>query len=91
MAVDELAKDAGQWATLPDTAAARNASLALVWLDSVFLGLSGTPGSDTLEDVSGGTCMRKACAHVPVDASVTLQVSTTWICSLFSSIALSDL
>jgi hypothetical protein len=78
-AVDELVKDAMHF-TLPsstrDSTVVRNASLALAWLESVFTGLAAWSESTGKEPVLS-SFMLKAHAHVPLDASVLLQVSNS--------------
>lgn len=76
-AIDELVKDAMHF-TLPssecDSTVVRNASLALAWLESVFTGLAAWSESIGKEPALS-SFMLKAHAHVPLDASVLLQVS----------------
>lgn len=80
-AIDELVKDAMHF-TLPssmcDSTVIRNASLALAWLESVFTGLAAWSESSGKEPVLS-SFMLKAHAHVPLDASVLLQVSIFYL------------
>lgn len=74
-AIDELVKDAMHF-TLPsntcDSTLVRNASLALAWLESVFIGLAAWSESTGKEPMLS-SFMLKAHAHVPLDSSVLLQ------------------
>ena len=73
----ELVKDAMHF-TLPsstfDSTLVRNASVALAWLESVFIKLTAWSES-TEKDPMLSSFMLKAHAHVPLDSFVLLQVN----------------
>lgn len=76
-AVDELVKDAMHFTLLSntrDSEVVRNASLALAWLEAVFPGFASWSDSTT-KDSLAANFMLKAHAHVPLDASLLLQVT----------------
>ena len=82
-AIDELVKDAMHFTLLSstrDSTVVRNASLALAWLEAVFTGYTAWSEGAGKEAAS---FMLKAYAHVPLDASLLLQVSS-WFCNVIS-------
>lgn len=73
--IDELAKDARQLELSEDSprASVAGASLALAWLEAVFPDLA-TFSSTPSKEFTGSSFLLKAHAHVPLDASLLLQV-----------------
>lgn len=84
-AIDELVKDAMHFTLLSstrDSTVVRNASLALAWLEAVFTGYTAwSEGAG--KEAAVASFMLKAYAHVPLDASLLLQVSS-WFCNVIS-------
>jgi hypothetical protein len=84
-AIDELVKDAMHFTLLSstrDSTVVRNASLALAWLEAVFTGYTAwSEGAG--KEAAVASFMLKAYAHVPLDASLLLQVSSCF-CNVIS-------
>ncbi|CAM6088490.1 unnamed protein product [Calypogeia fissa] len=79
--IDELARDATRFELRKDypRASVESASLALAWLEAVFPDL-GSFSSTPSQDFLGSPFVLKAHAHVPLDASLSLQGPFPTIC-----------
>ncbi|KAJ7527441.1 hypothetical protein O6H91_16G054400 [Diphasiastrum complanatum] len=79
--IEELKKDAGQLSSdlsIPNSTVAGNASRPAAWLEAVFPDLCNEPSISSVE--VGASSVLKACAYVPLDASLDLQgpFPTVW-------------